>query len=139
MNTTNEIVHEGFVRQVRNGVALISFQQSAGCSGCSARSGCGLADSNDKVVEIPIDGKVVREGEQVLVRISGRNGYKAVLISYFVPFLLVVAVLIGSIHVGLAEPLAGVVSLSSLIPYYGLLKLLSSHFKNEVSFEAQKR
>jgi positive regulator of sigma E activity len=139
MNTSENIVHDGIVEKIINGVAFVSFHQPSGCSGCSIKSACGMADSGGKVIEVPVRDIAVDEGDEVSVSLSKKDGYKAVLISYVVPFILVLVTLIVSLQFNVSESAAGVISLFSLVPYYGLLRLFRTSFKNELSIEVQKR
>ncbi len=139
MKTTDSIGHEGIVERVVNGAAFISFAHTSGCSGCSIKSSCGMAESTDKIFKIPLKEVAVNEGDQVTINISLRNGYKAVAMGYVFPFVLVLASLSIAIFIGLSEPVAGIISLAVLVPYFLLLKLFRTLFSNDLSIEVQKQ
>jgi positive regulator of sigma E activity len=139
MNAAEQIGHDARVDAIRDGVAYISFIHSSGCAGCSIKSSCGMSESADKRIVVPVTNQRIEAGQVVTVYISPANGFKAVLWSYALPFVLVVLVLIVALGVGVAEPLAGIFALLSLAPYYGLLKLFSKSFRNDLSIEVQKR
>jgi positive regulator of sigma E activity len=139
MRTTDSIGHEGIVERVINGAAFVSFRHTSGCSGCSVKSSCGMAESTDKIFRIPLGDTKVNEGDEVTINISLRNGYKAVIAGYLIPFALVLISLSGAIALGMPEPVAGLISLATLIPYYILLKVLRKLFSNDLSIEVQKQ
>ncbi len=138
MTTCESIVHNGRIRKVENGIASVSFVRSSGCGGCSIRSGCGMAESADAIVEVPLRGRDFREGETVTIHASATKGYLAILLAYCVPFVLVIATLIVAISFGVSESLAGMISLATLIPYYVGLKACSRFYKNELSIDILK-
>ena len=138
MEQTNSIGHEGIVERVVNGAAFVAFRHSSGCAGCSVRSACGMADSTDKIFKIPLGTVRVNEGDPVTIKISLRHGYRAVVAGYLIPFLLVVASLSVGVMAGLPEAMAGIISLVTLAPYYGLLRVFRNRFSNDLSIEAQK-
>ena len=135
MRTSGDIVHEGVIQAIKDGVAFIGFQPVAGCSGCGMKSACGLADSNLKQVEVPVGSEKVFVGQHVRVYMSTSTGYRAVLYSYMIPFVLILVSLLWSTHTGISEPVAGILSLSILVPYYLLLKIWSRYFSRNISFE----
>lgn len=135
MNLSNNIVHKGIIQSVRNDVVYISFIQQGGCAACNARSACSMVESLDQILELPCHGQKVKVGEEVRVVISAYNGYKAVLLSYFVPLIILVVVLAAAVYLKVPESMAGLFSILSLIPYFLLLRLFRRNFKNNVSFE----
>lgn len=139
MKSSDCIGHEGIVERVVNGAAFVSVHHTSGCSACSVRSSCGMSESADKIFRIPIGDTRVTEGDRVMINISTRNGYKAVALGYLLPFLVVLASLSAGIFFGLSEPVAGVLSLTTLIPYFALLKGFRALFSNDLSIEAHKQ
>jgi positive regulator of sigma E activity len=139
MNLPNNIVHKGIIQSIRNDVVYISFTQQGACAGCSARSACSMVENLDQILELPCHGQKLKAGDEVNVSISANNGYKAVLLSYFIPLIILVVVLTGAIYLKVTEPIAGLLSILSLVPYFLVLKLFHKNFKNDVSFEVLKQ
>jgi positive regulator of sigma E activity len=138
MNTSETIVHDGRICKVENGIASVSFVRSSGCAGCSIRSGCGMAESTDAIIEIPVHGRDFTEGDSVTIHASATKGYLAILLAYCVPFVLVIAALVVSIGLGTSESVAGMISLATLIPYYVCLRIFSRFYKHELSIDILK-
>lgn len=135
MKTQNDIVHEGVINVVRNGVALVSIERSSGCAGCHAKNSCGVSnESETNILEVPVYDQVYSPGEKVHVHISRTNAIEAVFLGYFLPFIILVTVLLILIMSGISEPVAGLVSIGILIPYYVFLRLFNAWFKKHISF-----
>ena len=61
-------------------------------------------------------------------------GHKAVWLAYFIPLLLLLAVILGLMGLGLAEVPAGLAGLAAVALYYLLLYLFRDRLKNEYIF-----
>jgi len=59
---------------------------------------------------------------------------KAVWLAYFIPLLIVIAVILGLVALGVGEVPAGVSGLGALALYYFLLWLFRDRLKNEYIF-----
>ncbi len=134
IGNTNYLEHIGLVTDCSNSRLKISLVGS-GCSACH-KSLCMLGDSKAKEVEIPYKENGFMAGDEVIVRINPSSGYQAVILLYFVPFLLLLLMLIVMLHAGYNEGISGLTSLLILVPYFGLLytfrKEISTHCKMEV-------
>lgn len=133
-DNTNYLEHIGLVTDSSNSRLKISLVGSS-CSGCH-KSLCMLGDSKAKEVEIPYKENKFRAGDEVMVRINPSSGYQAVVLLYFVPFLLILLMLIGMLRAGYNEGISGLASLLILVPYFTLLytfrKIISAQCKMEV-------
>ncbi len=133
-DTTNYLEHIGLVTDSSNSRLKISLVGS-GCSACH-KSLCMLGDSKAKEVDIPYKENRFRAGDEVIVRINPSSGYQAVILLYFVPFLLILLMLLGMLRAGYNEGISGLMSLIILGPYFGLLytfrKVISTQCKMEV-------
>ena len=137
MIPANDIVHRAVVDSVNDGVVRVFFRQD-GCSACSVKSSCGLAHSGDKLIEIPLKERNVAKGEEVLIHISHNSGFQAVILSYVVPFVLVLASLLILTQFGVAELVAGLASLGSLIPYFILLRIFNKRLAKNFAIDFSK-
>ena len=98
-----------------------------------------MAESADKIFRIPLEDTRISEGDRVTITISTHNGYKAVAFGYLLPFLLVLASLSIGVFFGLSEPVAGLLAMAILIPYFAALKMFRTLFSNDLSIEAHKQ
>lgn len=136
-HSTNYLEHLGLVTDSNNSRIKISLVGS-GCSACH-KSLCMLGDSKAKEVEIPAQENSFRAGDEVIVRINPASGYQAVILLYFMPFLLMLLALIIMLHAGYNEGISGLTSLMVLAPYFGLLYQLRKKLGTRCKMEVVKR
>lgn len=131
---SNYLEHIGLVTDTQQGRVKIALVGS-GCSACH-NSLCMLGDSKAKEVEVLTNESLFQSGDEVVVKINPASGYRAVLLLYVSPFLVVLLTLVFMMQLGYPEGLTGITSLLVLMPYFGILyllrKKLGSHCKIEV-------
>jgi sigma-E factor negative regulatory protein RseC len=94
-----------------------------------------MADLAEKTVEVPTDPYAgYGVGDEVEVLLKASMGMKAVWLAYFIPLLIVIAVILGLVTLGVGEVPAGVSGLGALALYYFLLWLFRDRLKNEYIF-----
>ena len=133
-----EITHEGIVREVGDDHVFVSFISQPACISCSIKNNCSLSETEIKHLKVPVSGKIFHTGEKVLITLGQSHGFKAVLLGYFLPFLIVFICLIVSLTITSNELIAGLISISSLIPYYLLLWILRGMINNSFKFRLMK-
>ncbi len=139
--TSMEVIsHEGILERVaEDGSLHIRIVQSAACGGCSARSACNAAESMTKYVDAyAAEGEKIEIGDRVVVEVSKALGWKAVLLAFILPFLVLMAVLVLLVKIGVREWLAGIIAIAALVPYYIIIYLFRGKLQNEYRFTAKK-
>jgi sigma-E factor negative regulatory protein RseC len=137
MQTKKAIEHTGVIRHIEGSTARIVFEAHSACSTCHASGVCSVAGREEKSVDITHDGNVIL-GEKVKVVLKQSLGYKALLLGYLIPFLIVLCSLVLFSSLFDSEALAGIYSLSLLIPYYLAIYLLRKKIRREFSFTIRK-
>ncbi len=133
------IEHEGVVLAVEGGTAKVQIEQTSACAGCHAKSACTAFDKKEKVVDAIIDGEsIFHVGERVLLQGKKSIGFKAVMIAFVVPFLLILATLVVLSLLTVAESVAAFASLSILVPYYFVIFLFRNRIQREFKFYVVK-
>ena len=132
------IDHDGIIDHIVNDVAHVKIDSQSACSACHAKGVCGAADQKEKYLDVHLHGASYQVGETVRVLVAKNLGFKAVLLGYFYPFLLVMAILISLTLIGLDESKAGLFSLLSVIPYYLGLYLLRDRIGTKFTFSIKK-
>jgi sigma-E factor negative regulatory protein RseC len=91
----------------------------------------------EKVIEVKNDHKFdLKAGESVNLVMTQSMGNKAVILGYFIPFVLVLMTLL--ILSGLLNELwAGLISLSVLVPYYIILSLFKDRLSKTFEFKIE--
>ena len=117
---TNKIKHVGKIDSVSEQGVKVRILQAAACSACKAAKLCNASEKKEKLVDVslPNASSLYHVGDDVVVVASRATGMKAVLIGFGLPFLVLVAVLFGAMKVTGNEPLAALLSLAALVPYY---------------------
>ena len=117
------IQHDGTVLKVDGNRVLVSITSCSACSGCHAEGFCGISGKEEKIVDVK--GRYdVSPGEKVTILMEQAAGYKAVVLSYLVPLIIVISSLIGFNSLFVNELTSGLLSISMLVPYFLILYLL---------------
>ena len=135
-----EVSHSGIVQEVSaDGKIKVSIISKAQCVSCQLNSSCSASDVKEKIIEIDNYGGVLKIGEMVDVALKESSGFKALFLGYMFPFLILFTTLIISSHYIKNELYVGLISLSTLIPYYFSIYLLQNFIKKEFSFFVHKQ
>lgn len=131
------IQHDGVVSSIVNGEAIVSLIDNISCEGCKAKGACGVSESNDKQLTVPVGTQDVQAGQQVTLNLRKGLGLKAVFWAYVFPFVLMVLTLVVC-SVWTSELVAGLASMAVLLPYYLLLAYLTPVFKKKFQVSLSK-
>lgn len=131
----NDITHQGIVENIDDAHVYVRIVQTSACASCSIKGHCSSADSKEKIIEIPTLHREYAIGDSVWVIGQVSMGMKAVLLAFFVPFL----ILVTSLFVFMSildgnELLSGVLALALLVPYYWGVWLNRTKLKKKFSF-----
>lgn len=138
MHPTEKISHQGIVSKIQSGIIEVKIVSSSACSSCHAKGGCGMAETEDKLVEVEAPSEHKLEiGDTVNVVMQKELGLKAVFWAYFLPFILVIIVLTGVYIYTNKEGLSGLVALASVIPYYIGIYYYRSHLQSKFIFSIE--
>lgn len=133
-----KIEHQGIVQSVDKQGVRVMIVQNAACSTCAAGSSCMAAERKEKIIDaLPLDD--LKEGDEVRVLIERRLGFKAVLLAFVLPFILVISlVALLSRLTDLGDAWAGTIALAALIPYYLVIAFFRDRIKKQFTFYAEK-
>jgi positive regulator of sigma E activity len=127
------IQHDGTVKKVDGNSVLVSITSNSACSGCHAEGLCGISGKEEKIIDIK--GRYeVSPGDSVTVMMEQSTGYKAVVLSYLIPLVIVITGLIICNILSLNELTAGLVSISLLGPWYLILYLFRNKINRSFTF-----
>ena len=136
-NMDELIRHEGIVLAVKDGKALVEIVQTSACSACKARGMCMSAESQEKRIDAVML-EPMAAGDRVEVMVREKLAWKAVLLAYILPFVVMVAV-IGLLNLWIEnEAIAGTVALCAIALYYIVLSFFRDRLQKEFSFTARK-
>jgi len=132
------IEHRGIIEHIAGDVAHVKINSISACASCHAKGACSAADQEEKFLDVPLHGAHYRQGDPVYVQVAKRLGLKAVALGYVYPFLLLLAVLAGTLAAGAGELQSGGLALLSLVPYYLALYLFRNRISSTFTFSIKK-
>lgn len=138
MNTSVCFEQRGIIESIKDNRITVRIDRASACGHCSAQGLCNLADLAERIIEINNSTHVFSVGEWVQVTMSRSMGNKAILMGYFIPLVLLIATLLTLTACGLADWIAGLVSLLILVPYFILLYIFRERLKKTFTFSIHK-
>jgi positive regulator of sigma E activity len=139
-NMTGKVRHSGVVETTSKAGVRVRIVQTSACASCKIAGHCNASESKVKhidVARVEVDG--LKVGDTVSVSASQSVVAKALLLSFGVPFVLLVTVLAIVFMVTDNDVLAGCASIASLLPYYVLLYCLKDKVGRSVVFTIDGR
>jgi len=127
------IRHEGTVKQVEDDSVLVRITSNSACSGCHAEGVCNITGREEKIISVK--GRYnVSPGDNVTVQMNESMGMKAVVLSYIIPLLIIIAGLVVFSSLPLGEAVSGLAALSLLLPYFLILYIFRKNINRSFSF-----
>ena len=133
-----EIRHSGIVLSVQGQIAHVQIVQTSACEACKAKSMCTSAESKQKEMDALML-EPLQPGDRVEVMVREQLAWRAVLLGYILPFVVMIAVIavLGALT-DLDEAVVGTISLCAIAVYYLILRLFRGRLQREFSFTAMK-
>ena len=129
------IEHTGVVTAVTAHGVTVQIERQSACGSCVARQACGLAGDDVKVFNVAKpEGREVNVGDTVTVVMKSSLGLMAVLLSYVIPLVILLGLLLTLLNVGVAEPLAALYSVVAVGVYYVFLYFFRDRLKRKFEF-----
>ena len=131
----NDIEQEGKVIQITETSYKIYLYNEA-CNTCKLKAMC--PSSKVKFVEVDKGELELKKGERVKVSLEEKQGVNALVLSYVVPFFILLTVLIVVKVLTNNDGIAGLAALASLVPYYLVLHLLREKIDQKFKLTVKK-
>ena len=132
------IRHEGIVLSINGEKAHVQIVQTSACSACKARSMCMSSESQQKEMDVILL-EPVQVGDKVEVEVRERLAWKAVLLAYILPFIVMLAIIaILDFATDWSEAVVGTLSLCGIALYYIGLSVFRNRLQKQFSFTARK-
>ena len=132
------IRHEGVVLSINGNKAHVEIVQTSACSACKARSMCMSSESQQKEMDVILL-EPVQVGDKVEVEVRERLAWKAVLLAYILPFIVMLAIIaILDFTTDWSEAVVGTLSLCGIALYYIGLSVFKHRLQTQFSFTARK-
>ena len=119
---SGEVSHKGKVVSVGKGKVSVQIVSESACSACHAAGLCGASESKKKIVDVPVYGdQAYSIGQEVEVCLARKMGLKAVLLSYVIPLVILLILVLTLSSIGLGELVCGLASIGGVALYYLIL------------------
>jgi len=128
MSKLSTVDHEGVVKEISNEFVVVQITSNAACSSCHAEGVCSMSGKKEKTIDIAGNYNF-KKGDSVTVQMEKSLGFSAVILGYFIPFIIMVTTLVIFLALKFKESHAGIIALLSVFPYY--LFLLA--YKNKIN------
>lgn len=133
--SVDAIKHDGVIKKTDDNFYYVSIIAHSACDACHSKSVCNIGTIKEEIIEVPRgSASNYSIGDRVEVKMEKTLGTKAVLLGYFYPFLLLIAMLIITTSLMKNEGVAAILSLVTLIPYYLVLYYLRDRLKKTFTF-----
>lgn len=129
------IQHRGVVSRVEGDRVFVRVEQQSACAGCRAKGVCG-GESEERIIEVATPyASTYEPGESVVVALL-RPGMalSSIVWGYFMPFVVLMLVLVAAKLFGMADGPAAVVTLASVAVYYVVLYVVRRKFERKIQF-----
>lgn len=130
-----EIYHDGKIIEITPEFTSVEIVSSSACSQCHAKGLCGFSEEESKVVMVPTSPYTERKvGDTVTLALKQTMGLKAVWISYVIPLIILMILVLSLSSVIDNEVWTGLTAIGGVALYYLVIWLLRDKLKNEFVF-----
>ena len=134
-----EIRHSGIVKEITPSTIVVEIEGKSACSQCHAKGACAASESKIKRIDVRRTPNVeVEVGERVEVVLKASLGLKAVFISYVLPLIILLILLLTLPNMGVSELLTGLISLLAVGGYFVVIYLLRERLATQFDFVIAK-
>ncbi len=131
----NEISHKGVIKSITPELTTVEIVSTSACAECHAKGMCGVAESKIKEISVPTDPYSEHSaGDEVEVVLKKSMGLKAVWISYVIPLLILMILILSLSSVNVHEVYAGLGAIAGVALYYLVIYLMRDRLANDFVF-----
>ncbi|MBE6240429.1 MAG: hypothetical protein E7115_02870 [Bacteroidales bacterium] len=135
MSKKNEIIHKGKVLEMTPDFTSVQIMVSSACASCHAKTLCGMSEEEEKVIMLPTDPYATYNvGDEVDVCTKMSMGLKAAWISYVIPLMILMAMILILTSSGVNELISALSSIGGVGLYYFIIWLFREKLQNEFVF-----
>ena len=127
------------MESVAEGCVKVRILQTSACAACKVASHCNASDKKVKIIEVFCDDAASYQiGQEVRVTASRQVAANALLLSFGIPFLLLMLILIVTLKLSGNEGVAAIAAIASLVPYYLVLWLFKYRIRQRLAFALER-
>ena len=140
MSAKNEIFHTGTIIGITPEYTTVEIIAQSACAACHARGMCGVADESQKIIMVPTDPYAgYKVGDEVFVMLKRSMGMKAVWISYVIPLLILMILILSLSSVTVHEVYAGLAAIGGVALYYLVIYLFRDKLAKDFVFYIKEK
>lgn len=134
-----QIEHPGVIEKVVGQRIFVRVESRSACGSCHARSHCSMTDLEEKVVEVESGrAEAYAIGEKVTVTLERSLGFKALLLGYVYPFLILLVSILVMMSITENELMSALVGVGLMFPYYAWIYLIREKLRNHFHFRIKE-
>jgi len=135
-----QVEHTGRIVSMDPQFTTVQIVSHSACSECHAAGLCGMSEYTEKAIRVPADPYAsYGVGDEVQVVLKASMGMKAVWIAYFLPLVVLMAVILGLIALGVSEVVSGLCGIAAVGVYYLAVWLFRERLQDEYVFTIQTK
>lgn len=135
MARKNEIEHRGKIVEMTPDFTTVEILVSSACAECHAKGLCGMSEEQEKYVCLPTDPYATYNvGDEVQVCTKMTMGLKALWISYVIPLVVLMTLILALSSFVSNELVVGLSSIGGVAVYYFVIWLLRERLSKEFVF-----
>ncbi|MBR0533460.1 MAG: SoxR reducing system RseC family protein [Bacteroidales bacterium] len=142
MKKIERIEHEGIVREISEDFITVEIVNKSACAACHAKGVCVAGEEEIHYVDVPYSiSSLVEEfnvGDKVNLVLNQSLGVQAVFISYAIPLVILILLLLILSNTGLSELMVGLLSLAGVAVYYLFVFLFRDRLERIFTFSIEK-
>ncbi len=132
---SSALQHKGIVIGVETDAVTVSVMAQSACAGCHAKGICGESGA-ERIIRVRTSrASEYSVGDRVVVALLRESmAMSSVVWGYIVPLVVLLAVLFGSVALGLSDGVSAVTSIVAVVIYYAGLYLTRKIFERKIEF-----
>ncbi len=135
MAKSSEISHTGRIVEINPEFTSVQIISMSACAACHAKSMCGVSDEKTKVIMVPTDPYTEYNiGDEVQVVLKKTMGLKAVWISYVIPLIILLILILSLSAVTVHELYVGLGAIAGVALYYLVIYLFRDKLAKDFVF-----
>ncbi len=136
----NDISHLGKVVELTPEFTSVEIISTSACSACHAKGVCGVSEEVVKVVSVPTSPYAnYKVGDEVYVLLKKSMGMKAVWISYVLPVVILMTIILSMSALHFEDLQLGLAGIAGVVIYYLLIYLFRNKLAKDFIFEIKER
>jgi len=121
---------EGTIVSIDDNIITVSICQQDACASCNAKTICGVTNGKIKNVECYCSNASEHKiGDKVSIHISSFNSFRALLVLFILPTIVLIGAIFAYKGIGLTDGLAAFYSIATLAAYFGLVFIFQKTIK----------